>query len=47
MFQPLPPIGRFGTSIDAVSVPVGDAAPALRLTIGPAFFAEARPAGRA
>jgi len=38
-FRPLPPIGRFGAAIDAVSVPVGDEAPALRLIVGPALLA--------
>lgn len=40
-FRPLPPIGRFGAAINAVSVPAGDEAPALRLGIGPALLAEA------
>ncbi|HEY1796733.1 MAG TPA: hypothetical protein VGG57_11515 [Stellaceae bacterium] len=38
-FRTLPPIGRFGAAIDAVSVPVGDEAPALRLIVGPALLA--------
>lgn len=45
MFRPLPPIGRFGSSIDAVSLPVEGEAPALRLMIGPALFAEAQSVG--
>lgn len=44
-FRPLPPIGRFGAAIDAVSVPAGDETPALRL-IGPALLGPAA-AGRA
>ena len=40
-FRPLPPIGRFGAAIDAVTVPKGDDAPALRLIVGPALLAGA------
>ena len=40
-FRPLRPIGQFGAAIDAVAVPVGDAAPALRLIVGPALLAGA------
>jgi hypothetical protein len=32
-FRPLPPIGALGAMIDAVAVPAGDAAPALRLRL--------------
>ena len=38
-FRALPPIGRFGELIDAVSVPVAGEAPALRLRADPALFA--------
>lgn len=37
-FRPLPPIGRFGAAIDAVSLPVDNEAPALRLVVGPALL---------
>jgi len=40
-FRPLPPIGRFGALIDAVSLPLGADAPALRLQIGSAPFIDA------
>jgi hypothetical protein len=39
-FRALPPIGRFGALIDAVSVPGAGEAPALRLCVGPALFAD-------
>ena len=37
-FRKLPPIGRFGAAIDAVSVPGDGEAPALRLRIGRRSF---------
>lgn len=40
-FRPLPPIGRYGAALDAISVPAGDEAPALRLSVGPALLAAA------
>jgi hypothetical protein len=40
-FRPLPPIGRCGAAIEAVSVPVAGEAPALRLCVGPALFVDA------
>ena len=40
-FRALPPIGRFGTVIDAVAVPVGAESPALRLHIRSALLAGA------
>jgi hypothetical protein len=39
-FRSLPAIGRFGTLIDAVSLPVASEPPALRLRIDPAAFVE-------
>jgi hypothetical protein len=39
--RPLPPIGRFGAAIDAVSVPADGDVPALRLRIGSALFSAA------
>jgi hypothetical protein len=46
MFRALPAIGRFGTSIDAVSLPVGGQPPALRLRVGSALLAEAQSPAR-
>lgn len=39
-FRPLPPIGKFGAMIDAVSLPLGADPPALRLQIASAPFIE-------
>jgi hypothetical protein len=46
-FRPLPPIGRFGAAIDAVSVHEHGEPPALRLRIGPALLSGARERARA
>jgi len=45
-FRTLPPIGRFGAAIDAVSVRADGEMPALRLSIGAALLDQARPVER-
>jgi len=47
MFRRLPPIGRFGGLIDAVSLPVANESPALRLKVDLPSFTEMLSAVRA